>query len=455
MNLGSFARILRSASGLSLMEMMFGMGILGVAITGVLTVNQMQQKALIGNRTLASRDQLKSSIERYLLDPQVIAKSAQRTGVNNSGNQALKYCLSGPPDEANASCAASVFPKCCEQRSESNPQHFYLLDPADPKSQRAIAGTTADPARFSVDGAPCASATASATCPIEVVSSYVALCADGSDRCRSAEKIFIRYSIKKADGVKLDNGTFLKTVEGVIPVSSGGSFTLPAGTSTGGTAVGGSGLRSPLRFTRTKIIYTSTPEQKDALCRSDLGEEYIAATLQDVMANWAGNLGGNPAYESSNGSWRCWDCSMTVVPGQAILYPAPGLSLKYSAYQYNGTLHPVACIHEPTARLRFTRTPIANDSTLEQKDNHCKNELKSDHWQAASQNDILANWNGSMGGDSQYNSSNGSWYCSGCSLIAGNGGVYFPQSGGNGVLSLIGTSPQYAGKNHPLACIVK
>lgn len=225
-------------AGFSLVEVLVALGVLGGMSLIVLSIGNLQNNTLQGSQAVATRDQLKTLLDRYLTSRTLLKNSLEYTG--NAGNRELNYCINGVQGEEN-------FPECptpheagqaCCPHVASGSKSFVVLDPSDPAKSRILSGTEDAPARFDIHGAPCASK--SAQCSLEVVSRFVSTCADPTqEKCATASRVIVKYEVRQADGTQVAGRAPLKKVGGEValsmkemraPASSGGS-----GSGTGGS----------------------------------------------------------------------------------------------------------------------------------------------------------------------------------------------------------------------------
>ncbi len=208
-------------SGFGIAETLVAAGILGTMAMTMATLVAQQNRQILSLRLTATRDQHKNLAEKYISDIESIntsLNSLKFISANDSGNQFLNRCLNGngiattcPPG------GTGIFPDCCVAKDAGgNPlsQDFFLADPGDPSAtnKKRFAGTNASPARYDIDGAPCA--TASSRCILELVTSFIATCAGGAVRCAQAapNAVRTRYEIRLASGFSPPAGPPLRAI---------------------------------------------------------------------------------------------------------------------------------------------------------------------------------------------------------------------------------------------------
>lgn len=212
----SVKKILREEKGFGLLEVVVSAGILLSLIMAVssMTTYQVGQSNRI--KITQQRNQLKFLADQYVRDKMVVDMSLDTSNFPRAaerGNQALDRCLNG--NGSSTSCPAGsggAFPNCCVVSNASGSlfRDFYMVDPGDPSpnSKGRFAGTVSDPQRYDVDGAPCD--VASANCLFELVTSYVATCDGGANRCERARTVSVRYQLKTLN--ELNSDVTLKTI---------------------------------------------------------------------------------------------------------------------------------------------------------------------------------------------------------------------------------------------------
>lgn len=217
----------KSSKGFSLMEMLVAAGILSIIALAFLQLQSTWQKSLLNNRQMASRDSIKSLADRYILDLNVIQKSATKANYtallsNFAGNEALDYCLNGDPPAPTVQCPTGV--QCCKAVTD---QPFHILDPADPTHTTRFSGTDAAtggafattnlaPVLYDINGLVCT--TPSPDCALELVTTYNATCQGGGSKCSGASEIFINYSLRNAPGIIPTSGVNFKLAKPSTPV---------------------------------------------------------------------------------------------------------------------------------------------------------------------------------------------------------------------------------------------
>jgi type II secretory pathway pseudopilin PulG len=283
----------QETSGMSLIEIMVVIGLTSMAAMGILSLQNMDLKRMASSRQFSSRDSIKALADRYILDSKIITQSAtssiyQNIASNHSGNEALDYCLNGPPSAPTTLCPASSFPNCCQMVTG---QPFVLLDPADASHATIFSGTdsaasplaptSSAPARYDINGARCA--TANSNCALELVTTFNSTCPGGTPSCSKADQIFISYSLRQAPGISPTGGTPLKPLGPTTPV-----LIASAATSSGGG--GGVGI---IRVTRNSTSPSASPTVTtlDNMCTAEFGPNYRAASQQEIKVTTGTNLG--------------------------------------------------------------------------------------------------------------------------------------------------------------------
>ena len=183
------------------METLIGTTFLtGLSLLFVTFMNS-QNESVLGLRTVSTRDNLRNLVAKYVNSPKVMGKSALYAGPNNLGNIALDYCLNGTILTSPSPTCASP-PNCCVDNT-ATPQPFNLIDPGSSGGTILFAGTDAlvnppfstifNPVRYDATGKRCT--TASPSCPLEVVTSFMATCAVGTT-CAIADTIRVHYEVR-------------------------------------------------------------------------------------------------------------------------------------------------------------------------------------------------------------------------------------------------------------------
>ncbi len=232
-----------SSKGFSIMELIMATGILSIIALTFLQLQSSWQKSLLNNRQIASRDSIKSLADRYILDLNVIQKSALKANYsalssNIAGNEALDYCINGDPSGPTAQCPTGV---ACSKAVINQP--FHILDPADPTHTKRFSGTeaasggsfattTLSPVRYDINGLACTSPTPD--CALELVTTYNANCSAGAANCNGASEVFISYKLQNAPGVTPTSGVNFKLAQPSTPVLLA---TAATATSSGGTMI--------------------------------------------------------------------------------------------------------------------------------------------------------------------------------------------------------------------------
>lgn len=199
--------LVRHPEGMSLLEVMFAMGGIAGLAMAVVSLLDIQQRGIKGNRLLANRDTIRSTLDRYMTNPDIVARSAlyRNSGTEDAGNILIDQCLRGQSAAAplTAACAADKN-QCCPANTGATPwTTFQFLDPASKNSPILMAGTQTAPARYNTEGALCTAVGPSSDCIIEVVTQFSATCANGATACEKSESISLNYEIRQAQGFSL------------------------------------------------------------------------------------------------------------------------------------------------------------------------------------------------------------------------------------------------------------
>jgi len=226
-----------SYRGFSLIEIMITLGVLAIGAFALLELQTSNQKYMVSSRQASSRDSIKMMADRYSLDTKVISESAKNSNytalgtvigaTSVAGNEALDYCLNGPPLAATPLCPISVYPNCCQTvNNVATPQPFHIIDPVDNSHKTQFSGTDAAsgpltptpfmPVRYNINGMICT--TPSSDCALELVSGFLAECPGMAPNCQKADKVFITYSLRGANGITPTSGVSYKPVSPSTPI---------------------------------------------------------------------------------------------------------------------------------------------------------------------------------------------------------------------------------------------
>lgn len=155
----------------------------GLLIAGLLAHFIFDQSIQVERlNALVHRDGVRLNLETRFLNPEVLKKSA-RALPDTPENMVLKACILG--DEGNQLCKKKA--SCCESRTRRS---MPILDLGD--EVRVIGGTAEKPACLNENGETVTGSKCFASSRVALEP----LCAQGSETCRQATAILIRYQLQ-------------------------------------------------------------------------------------------------------------------------------------------------------------------------------------------------------------------------------------------------------------------
>lgn len=179
-----------NSSGFSLVQMLVGIGVSSILLTGFLSYFSNVQNQMQRDRLMATRDHLLRQVQASLFNP----KSYSYTiGRNDQINKSLAICLFG--DQSNPENPAQ-----CEALAAAalpNDQGFALYSPG---ATTPVSGPKGQPAYFNLDGQNCTGPEAE-KCPLQVETWFQASCSVGA-ACGKASDLSLFYSVSTSPSSK-------------------------------------------------------------------------------------------------------------------------------------------------------------------------------------------------------------------------------------------------------------
>jgi hypothetical protein len=284
--------------GFGLIEVMVAAGLMTVLASGMIQFMSQNNRGILGMRTTASRDTLKSLLARYAGDPLALDKSRTFSGTSlfaaslNGGSKGFTDCTT------NLNC-------------DTTPRGFVLVDP----QSSVIAGPAGDInnlALFNTDGALCGSKTVKAICPIAVEVTFVGVCPNGAASCTNATAITVNYRIYHAidpltsGPVALNGGTTMKEMKGSV------TTLLPLNLSNGGTGnylakwLSGTNLGNSIAYEKSNSmigIGTTNPSNPLEVFLSNSSGGYPIRTSTEGIYGGLLISTKNPSASVKNRAW--------------------------------------------------------------------------------------------------------------------------------------------------------
>ncbi len=161
--------------GFSLVEILVALGIMAGLMLGIVTLVENTNKSSMATRLSLTRDRLTNLVTLY-----VSRTAALKNSLTHANNSYFERCvnsnIAGTTD-----CTAGT---------------TYALTLLEPVGTNIFAGTTAAPSRYDANGAPCAAV--SNGCPLEVITSFVAVCPGATAVCDQAQSLQVTYLVRKS-----------------------------------------------------------------------------------------------------------------------------------------------------------------------------------------------------------------------------------------------------------------
>ena len=213
-----------SPRGMGLLEALIALGVSAIIVGAVASALKYFNRGVTTIRVSSGRDALFSRLQKAAGMPSNLAWTLANTP------SPLGPCLS--PTNVASSCVSG------------QPIEFSLFQPPAVAGgpPTLLSGTSAAPARYTADGAPCS--TLGADCVLEAVTSFIPECQGGAPTCAQAIAIGIIATLRQNAGTTLQNGTLkqlaARTTNPPIPIQTReiaglGAQTCPAGTIFSGT----------------------------------------------------------------------------------------------------------------------------------------------------------------------------------------------------------------------------
>lgn len=230
----------RTEVGFTLIEVLIAASLTVVVMMGVASMYSAQQRNVVNNQTVMTRNFLQIQLDRYLADEHALARTLAYTGTGGAGNVALANCYS--PSGA-----------VCQQTSS---QGFVLLD----ATGAIISGTSSSPARYDYTGKSCT--TPNAACLFEVFTEFKSTCPNppGTTPCSAPDVLSATYTIRQSPNVK-------KPVGGVDIKAASRTFPF---------AIGSSGSYKPIY--KCPLMYSYDCNDSDVCHTTCLGQLQMGAT---------------------------------------------------------------------------------------------------------------------------------------------------------------------------------
>lgn len=303
----------KKSQGFGLVEVLVVLGIFSIIAFGVAALMSSTMNQASSLRMANTKSNLAFLVSRYSADPRAL-RATSIAAVNNTTR--LINCVFGisppPPSPPGA-------PSQCVNGGAG--VGFSLLD----GSGTAISGPPATPARFDIEGRPCAAA--SRLCVFEVSTTFTADCGTFPSPCTSAQNITVNYTVRHPAtvGFQTMSGLALAPVTGTtttavatilsnlsnnyVPMMNGGTTSLTNSIIFQNV--------DPLSGETRVGIGTNNPSAKVDIA-GGLAFTFSGKKFRSVVTNGgiksrvpAGSYGEDTAlFDTCDGQWQLYQCPM-------------------------------------------------------------------------------------------------------------------------------------------------
>lgn len=181
-------KLLKNRFGFSLVEILVALGVMSILMLGIITLVENTNKSGMATRMALTRDRLTNLVTLY-----ISRTGALKNSIINAGNANFDRCV-------NTSIAGTL--DC----TAGPVNDLFLLEPV---GATVFAGPPANPSRYDANGGPCPAL--SVNCPLEVITSFTAVCPGATATCDQAQSVQVTYIVQLAPALG-NQGNWLGTV---------------------------------------------------------------------------------------------------------------------------------------------------------------------------------------------------------------------------------------------------